>query len=62
MNQPKPCPVCGDTHLYVVRSHHAGRRKHIECRYCHFCGKTALTKWGAIRKWNRAKNGRVVKR
>jgi len=57
----KPCPACGDKHLYTVYSYQRRRNKHIECRYCHFSGKPAFTKWGAIRKWNRAKNWRVVK-
>lgn len=61
MKNPKPCPACGDKHLYTVYSYQGWRKKHIECRYCHFCGKPAFTKWGAIRKWNRAKNWRIIK-
>ena len=26
---------------------------HIECNYCHYCGKTTHTRKGAIRAWNR---------
>lgn len=60
MKKVKPCPKCGDKHLYVVISSD-WKEYHIECRYCHFAGKPARTKWGAIRKWNRAKNWRIVK-
>lgn len=61
----KPCPACGDKHIYMVHSwpskRTGWRSKYVECRYCHFSGKSAYTKWGAIRKWNRDKNRRVVK-
>lgn len=61
----KPCPACGDKHIYLVHSWPGRvfgyRNKYLECRYCHFSGKIAFTKWGAIRKWNRAKNWKVVK-
>ena len=56
----KPCPECGksgkaaiinrimcsgsifDKHLYFV-----------ECPGCHWCGKTKLFKWRAVRAWNK---------
>lgn len=60
MKKPKSCPRCGDKHIYTVYWIHSWR-KHIECRYCHFAGEPAFTKWGAIRKWNRAKNWRIIK-
>lgn len=64
MKKIQPCPACGDKHLYTVYSWRGSRTgfrwKYIECRYCRYAGKPALTKWGAFRKWNRAKNWRFV--
>lgn len=59
-----PCPICGDKHRILCRTV-APRRWNkywMECRYCHYCAEPAATKWGARRKWNRAKNWRIVKR
>lgn len=60
MKNPNPCPACGDNHLFMVTAITGWRKYHVEC-ICHFCGSIAFTKWGAIRKWNRAKNWRSIK-
>ena len=52
------CPNCGSYRIYLC---HAAYRiihqYHLECWKCHWCGETASTIAGAIRKWNRQKDG-----
>lgn len=55
------CPFCGNRYLTLWKSHHARRKYHVECGYCHACAKSAFTKWGAKHNWNRMKNWRVVR-
>lgn len=57
MFNPKPCPLCGEATLETWRTiiPSTPLRYQIECASCHYCGKKALTKWGAIWKWNREK-------
>ena len=57
MFNPKPCPLCGEATLETWRSIIAPtpRRYQIVCATCYYCGRKALTKWGAVWKWNREK-------
>ena len=57
--RPKPCPACGETNLYRVYCFGGLRRHSIECR-CTFSGEPAITKLGAVIKWNRRKQGEKV--
>lgn len=52
MFNPKPCPFCGETTLETWRTiiPSPPRRYQIECASCHYCGKKALTRWGAVWK------------
>lgn len=57
MFNQKPCPLCSGTKLETWRTiiPSPPRRYQIECASCHYCGKKALTRWGAVWKWNREK-------
>lgn len=46
------CPKCGSGKL--VKGHTLGtHRWFVECEDCHYCGKTKLFLFRAIRSWNR---------
>lgn len=51
----KDCPNCKSKHL--IKAHIASARLpfwwHIECWDCHWCGKTKLFLWRAVRSWNK---------
>ena len=52
------CPNCGSYRIHLCHTayriiHHY----HLECWKCHWRGETANTITGAIRKWNRRKDG-----
>lgn len=55
MTEVKSCPNCGSTNTKKV--HSLSRRLpwwwHIECWNCHWCGKTKLFLFRAIRSWNK---------
>ena len=57
MLNPKPCPLCGETTLVTWRTLIPRQlwRYQIVCATCYYCGREALTKWGAVWKWNREK-------
>ena len=50
MLNPKPCPLCGEATLKTWRTiiPSTPLRYQIECASCHYCGKKALTRWGAV--------------
>lgn len=55
MTKIKPCPDCGCT---TTRRVHILSRWlpfwwFIECDDCHWCGKTKLFLWRAIKSWNK---------
>lgn len=56
MPKLKPCPNCHVTNRLVI-THILSRRLpfwwFIKCDNCHWCGKTKLFLWRAIRDWNR---------
>ena len=61
MKKLKPCPACDGKRLFMVTFQAAWRKKYcIEC-VCGLGANKAFTKWGALRKWNRAKNRRIIK-
>lgn len=49
----KPCPYCGNTSLCIYLSHNTIRTFEVFCGRCSLCGAKALTKKGAVRKWNK---------
>ena len=54
----KKCPDCGTKRivLNLIWSRRWYEPKYFyECIRCHFCGKSAYTKNGAVRRWNRMK-------
>ena len=54
--KPKPCPYCKGTQVTIWKITFPQAwipRRFAECDSCHYCGRTARTKWGAIMKWNR---------
>lgn len=61
MKKVKPCPACGGKRLFMVTAQWRWSKKHhVEC-ICGFGANSAVSKWGALRKWNRAKNWRIIK-
>ena len=51
----KRCPYCKHPKPWVVRIHPLRgifTKYYIECRACHYCGKTKVGKKRAIRSWN----------
>lgn len=60
----KHCPNClksgSDMQIWGALYHHAIFPRQwyfVECPSCHWCGKTKLFLWRAIRSWNREKRG-----
>jgi hypothetical protein len=55
MFNQKPCPLCSGTKLETWRTiiPSPPRRYQIVCAACYYCGREALTRWGAVLKWNR---------
>ena len=51
--KPKRCPYCRGERIWMACSltNHAWRF-HLECAECHWCGRMAMTKKGAVIKWN----------
>ena len=51
------CSACGSTHILLV--HSASSRLpwwwHVECKSCHYCGKTKLFLRRAVKSWNKEK-------
>ena len=49
------CPNCGCNHIWKV--HSVSSRLpwwwYMECKKCHWCGKTKLFLFRAIRSWNK---------
>lgn len=55
MRKLKPCPLCGDRHIYRCRSVTSRwKRWWLQCRYCNWTAEHAHTLRGAMRKWNRS--------
>ena len=56
MAKIKRCPYCKHPHPWVVKVHPLllgfFKRFYIECRACHYCGKTKIGKRRAIDEWN----------
>lgn len=56
----KPCPNCNlspkKLHIWQVCGSKIFHKYYIECPSCHWCGKTKVFKWRAVRAWNK-KNG-----
>ena len=54
---PKPCPNCKNNRIWKIRSH-TNRLflYYLECPECHWCGRMAMTKKGAVIKWNLQRN------
>ena len=55
----KSCPNCGSNHIWKV---HIASSKlpwwwFMECSECHWCGKTKLFLFRAIRSWNKESRG-----
>lgn len=60
----KPCPICGNkrmTKYIVITRRWYQKKRYVECDYCHFCSKSAYTKRGAIRLWNKSTNVVCIK-
>lgn len=55
----KPCCLCGGIYVNIWRSMQS-RKKFVACEICHACGKSRLTRRGAIRAWNREKRPRKI--
>ena len=59
----KPCPNCGCKHIW--KSHSASSLLpwwwHMECAECHWCGKTKLFLFRAIRSWNKESKKKIAK-
>lgn len=58
----KRCPNCKHPKPWLVRIHPLRwifTKYYVECRSCHYCGKTKIGKRRAIESWNReAANGK----
>lgn len=53
----KSCPSCGGSWLCINRCFRRWRSRYfINCENCHYCGKTAFSLKGALKKWNRRTN------
>ena len=54
MFNPKPCTLCGEATLKTWRTiiPSTPLRYQIECAACYYCGREAMTRWGAVLKWN----------
>ena len=55
--KPKRCPYCRGERIWMALSltDHVWRY-HLECAACHWCGRMAMTKKGAVIKWNLQRN------
>lgn len=52
----KRCPYCKHPKPWVVRIHPLRgifTKYFVECRSCHYCGKTKIGKKRAIKAWNK---------
>lgn len=53
---PKPCPNCGSTKIWKIHSWTNRLFKYsLECSECHWCSTQAITKAGALLKWQAQK-------
>lgn len=50
--KPKRCPNCGKERIWTVHKWSGIRRYFMECASCHWCSGDALTRKGAVLKWN----------
>lgn len=60
----KPCPNCGnkETHRVHILSNILPFWWYIECVSCHWCGKTKLFLWRAVRAWNKEADKITIQR
>lgn|GEM_PF-3243646 len=51
------CPACGSTYIRLVHTASAFLPWwwHVECRNCHYCGKTKLFLRRAVKAWKKEK-------
>lgn len=51
----KPCPDCGCKKIYTCKTVFPKKFKkwYLECKHCHYCGKSAVFRFLAKIKWNR---------
>lgn len=52
----KRCPYCKHPKPWIVRVHPLrgiSTKYFVECRSCHYCGKTKIGKKRAIKAWNK---------
>lgn len=52
----KRCPYCKGIRIWEVHSWSGIKRYYMECADCHWGGPKAMTRKGAVIKWNLQKN------
>ena len=56
MIKPKNCPNCNSPKTWLIRilpKRWIFTKYYVECRFCHWCGKTRIGKERAIKAWNK---------
>lgn len=55
MRKLKNCPNCNSPKTWLIRilpKRWIFTKYYVECRFCHWCGKTRIGKKRAIKAWN----------